>query len=59
LRFGENPENCLNFSGSVLFFSILASGVSNMVEGAEKECFFDVLIKGFFCGNARNVIIGI
>jgi hypothetical protein len=40
-------------------FSIFASGVSNLVEYAEKWCFFDVLIQGFFCGNARNVIFGI
>jgi hypothetical protein len=30
----ENPKNCLNFSESVLFFSIFASEVSNLVECA-------------------------
>jgi hypothetical protein len=59
LRFGENPENCLNFSEWELFFTIFASGVSNLVEYAKKWCFFDVFIQGFFRGNARNVIFGI
>jgi hypothetical protein len=55
LRFGENLENCLNFSESVLFFSSFASGVRNLAECAEKGRFLDVLIKGLFCGQFRNV----
>jgi hypothetical protein len=38
---------------------MFASGVSNLVECAEKRCFLDVLIRAFFCGNSRNVIFGI
>jgi hypothetical protein len=49
----------LNFSKSVLFFSILPSGASNRVKGAEKWPFLDVLSKGFFCKKARNAIFGI
>jgi hypothetical protein len=37
-------------------FSIFLSVVGNLVDFAEKGCFFDVLIQGFFCGIARNSI---
>jgi hypothetical protein len=39
VRFGENPENCMNFSVEELFFSIFASRVSNLAECAEKGVF--------------------
>ena len=50
MRFGENLENCLQFSESVLFFSIFASGVRNLAECAEKGVFGRIkagLIKAF------------
>jgi hypothetical protein len=40
LRFGENLKNCLNFSKSVLIYSIYASEVRNLAECAEKWWFF-------------------
>jgi hypothetical protein len=62
LRFGEYPENCLNFSAKELIFNIIVSGVS-IADSAiwlklPKRVFFDVLIQGFFCGDARNVNFG-
>ena len=58
MRFGENPENCLNLGELELFFQFFPKG-GNLVEYAEKRCFFEVLIQGFFCGNAKNVIFEI
>jgi hypothetical protein len=58
LRFNENPENCLNFSGWVLFFQFLSQS-ARIGSNVSKKGVFDILIQSFFYENTRNVIFGI